>query len=207
MTVLRGTLLTDGRSDQVLVRVIESALKEHRASADVRWADLSQLPRPPRALGDRARAAVELHPCDLLFVHRDAERASRAERKQEIEAALDGHGRPYVCVIPVRMTEAWLLVNADAIAEAAGNPAGARSLRLPPLKKLESLPDPKETLYGLHREACGLNERRTRTFRGQQAVHRVAELTTDFRPLKCLGAYSAFHGELAAILKRLTAES
>ena len=207
MRALRGTLVADGSSDRVLIPVIEWALREHRAFGSVTWANLSVLPQPPKTLADRARAAIELHPCDLLFVHRDAERVSRAERKQEIEAALKGHGRPYLCVIPVRMTEAWLLVNAEAIAEAAGNPAGAQSLRLPSLKKLESLPDPKETLHGLLREACGLDERRTRRFRVQQAVHRVAALTTDFRLLKSLGAYSAFHEELAAVLKQLAAES
>lgn len=37
------------------------------------WADLSRLREPTRTLGNRILVALDLYPCDLLFVHRDAE--------------------------------------------------------------------------------------------------------------------------------------
>jgi hypothetical protein len=44
------------------------------------WADLGRLPRPPAALQNRILAAIDLFPCDLLFVHRDAEREDPEHR-------------------------------------------------------------------------------------------------------------------------------
>ena len=54
-----------------------------------------------------------------------------------------------ICVIPVRMTEAWLLIDEKAIRIAAGNRNGTEILEIPKLHELESLPDPKKLLYEL----------------------------------------------------------
>ena len=78
------------------------------------WADLRAFLKPISALDHKIRAALELYPCDLLFVHRDAEREPRANRVKEIQLAIQRissdffAGRPYICVVPIRMTEAWL---------------------------------------------------------------------------------------------------
>jgi hypothetical protein len=58
---------------------------------------------------------------------------------------------PVVCVIPVKMTEAWLLIDEKAIREAAGNPKGRQPLNLPKPSKTEELSDPKETLKPIFR--------------------------------------------------------
>ena len=54
-----------------------------------------------------------MYPCDLLFVHRDAERESIEQREKEIRESLEKSAMertpPVVRVIPVRMQEAWLL--------------------------------------------------------------------------------------------------
>jgi hypothetical protein len=73
------------------------------------WADLSRLIVRPQGLPGRITRALDLYPCELLFVHRDAEGASRIARVQEITAALGSISTPAVCVVPVRMQEAWLL--------------------------------------------------------------------------------------------------
>ena len=56
-----------------------------------------------------------MYPCDLLFVHRDAERESIEQREKEIRESLEKSAMertpPVVRVIPVRMQEAWLLVS------------------------------------------------------------------------------------------------
>src|ERR1022692_1669929 len=52
------------------------------------WEDLRQMPRPPKTLEARISAAVALDPCEVLFVHRDAENASRHVRRSEIAAAV-----------------------------------------------------------------------------------------------------------------------
>jgi predicted ATPase len=68
-----------------------------------------------------------------LFVHRDAERELLEKRVAEIhsvvsEAAQTKLVPPVVCVIPVRMQEAWFLFDESALRRAAGNPNGKQPL-------------------------------------------------------------------------------
>ena len=69
--------------------------------------------------------SVDLFPCELLFVHRDAEQASIDGRAQEIREALEQcQTPPVVCVIPVRMQEAWLLFDEAALRKVSVRPRG-----------------------------------------------------------------------------------
>ena len=145
--------------------------------------------------------ALELYPCDLLFVHRDAERESREVRAGEIQGSLRRFpGHPAVCVVPVRMQEAWLLFDEPALRLAADNPHGRMPLALPSLDRLEEAADPKEMLYGLLLLASGLRPGRRRRFRPEARVHRIAELIEDFSPLRNLPAFQALEDELAALI-------
>ncbi len=68
------TLLADGSSDQVMMPILEWLLARHGVSRlQGRWADLRSLRTSPSGLAARISAAHRLYPCDLLFVHRDAE--------------------------------------------------------------------------------------------------------------------------------------
>ena len=95
-----------------------------------RWADFSHMPRQNDNAA-RWRIAFEFYPCDVLFVHRDAEAQLPAFRREEVTRALAHTEIPHVPVIPVRMTEAWLLADENAIRRAAGNPNGDEELNLP----------------------------------------------------------------------------
>ena len=95
------------------------------------WADLRHLRNPPSELRRRIEASLELYPCDLLFVHRDAENRPIDQRAAEIVTAAEGLQFPIVRVIPVRMMEAWLLTDEGAIRSAAGNPNGTDPLNVP----------------------------------------------------------------------------
>lgn len=199
--MLRYTLLTDGSSDRALERIIDWVL-EGLMSGNGRtdgikpeWADFSSWRNPPRGLGEKVERAVESFPCDLLFIHRDAERESLDERLKEIEQALDGRqlrGASPVKVIPVRMMEAWLLIDESAIRRAAGNPSSRVDLDLPKLNAIERAADPKHSLHRALRSAYECTGRRRDRFNVDKAVHRVAELIQDFRPLRQLPAFKAF---------------
>lgn len=65
-----------------------------------------------------------------------------------------------VPVIPVRMTEAWLLLDEPAIRTVAGNPAGRASLTLPKHHEAERLPDPKSVLRQALLDAANVTGRR-----------------------------------------------
>lgn len=151
MTTFRYTLVADGPTDACLVYIINWVLgqdsqkrfSEFRGQyADTRW-----FLDPPKGLSDRITAGLRQFPCDVLFVHRDAERESVEKRWREIRDAISSGEPPaHVPVVPVRMTEAWLLIDERAIRRAADNPNGTSELSLPPLRKLEGTPDPKTIL-------------------------------------------------------------
>ena len=202
MTPLRATLVSDGSSDRVLVPVIRWLLDVHASPGvgSVDWAD----PRisAGRSLSERLGAAVESYPCDLLFVHRDAERASLAARQREIRRALSGWSHPAVCVVPVRMQEAWFLFDAAALRTAAGNPGGRMALSLPPARSVEGLPDPKRHLHQLLRRASGLRGRHLERFDPRLHAHRLADVMRDYAPLRRLSAFRVFERELWGVLRQ-----
>jgi hypothetical protein len=99
------------------------------------------------------------------------------------------------------MQEAWLLFDEKAIRNAAGNPNGRTPLNLPVVTELEQLPDPKNDLYELLREASGLHGRRRKRFAVNIAARRVAEFIDDFTPLRTLPAFKALEAEVETIVK------
>jgi hypothetical protein len=198
MCTIRYTLLSDGSSDKALIPILTWLLRHYfgNCAIDPNYADLRRLPRPPRNFSKRIITAVELFPCDLLFVHRDAEDQNRQMRKNEIEHAIfrasEAMTLPHViCVIPVRMGEAWLLFDEDAIRRASGNPNGHIPLDLPNIANLETLPNPKKILYELLQKACELRGRRLRKLNTNKCTHLVAEFIEDFASLRQLSAFIA----------------
>jgi len=204
---LRCTLICDGPSDVALIPVLAWLLRQHCPGyfARWRWADLARLKRPPSHLPDKIVAAVRLHPCDLLFVHRDAEREPRETRVREIEEAVWEVERAYpvppiVRVVPVRMQEAWLLFDEAAIRSAAGNPTGRSPVRLPASSQVEAEPNPKAVLNAAIREASELSERRKRKLNVAERARGVAKYIDDFAPLRELSAFAALEAELRTIV-------
>ncbi len=106
-------------------------------------------------LAERIRQGLRLSGgCDLLIVHRDADSdeetqsAGPAKRADEIREAVDasGYGGMWTGIVPVRMTETWLLLDEKEIRRAAGKPNGTQSLSLPSQSQVESESDPKGCL-------------------------------------------------------------
>ena len=207
MKRLRYTLVADGPSDRSLIPILTWLLRKSCGPRPIHgeFADLRRLPNPPRTLAERIDRGLELYPCDLLFVHRDAERANVEDRMAEIVRALrktKAAPLPVICVIPVRMQEAWLLIDEAALRHAAGNPNGREPLNLPSVGTLEALPDPKDTLHDLLRRASGLRGRRLASFNERLSGHRVAEMIEDFRPLYRLTAFQRLTVEVGRTAKR-----
>lgn len=200
---LRYTLVADGSSDSCLIPILTWLLRESCGQRPIQgeFADLRRLPSPPRTLAERIERSVELFPCDLLFVHRDAERARAEDRVAEIRRAVKqtkAATLPVVCVVPMRMQEAWLLIDDAALRHAAGNPNGREPLNLPSVGALEALPDAKRILHDRLRSASGLQGRRLASFNERLSVHRVAELIEDFKPLYRLSAFQRLAADVAS---------
>jgi hypothetical protein len=206
MNRIRYALLSDGSSDKMLMPVLDWLLRRHcsRYALEPQWADLGRLPQPPTKLPDRIRKTVELYEPDLLFIHRDAEKQLFELRHQQITTALAGlSSLPAVCVIPVRMLEAWLHFDEGAIRKAAGNPNGRMLLQLPPVGSIEALPDPKALLYTMICDASGLASTRLKKLRPQKRAHLVAQSIDDFAPLQGLPAFRALEGELRRVVNAM----
>jgi hypothetical protein len=205
MNELRYTLLSDGSSDRAMLPVLTWLVQQHLTDCAInsQWADLGRLRTRPKTLAERIRWSVKLYPCDLLFVHRDAERESRLTRVTEV---LDAHREasqlesipPVICVVPVRMTEAWLLFDESALRRAADNPNGRQPLVFPRVHELETLPNPKAKLGELWREASGLAGRRRARLRVWP--ERIAGLIDDFSVLRRLSAFEALEADLKLLI-------
>jgi hypothetical protein len=205
---LRYTLLSDGSSDRRLIPVLTWALRACgvRCPIQPEWADLGRLRKPPKGLLQRIVASLELYPCDLLFVHRDAEKLPHVSRVAEILLAVETVSRrrvlsPTICVVPVRMQEAWLLIDEAAIRCASGNPSGRNSLDLPRVSELEAIVDPKSRLHSLLRDAASLGAHRRRKMNLSALTFRVAELIQSYEPLMALPAFALMEGKLKQVVR------
>lgn len=204
MTLLRWTLLSEGSSDQALMPILTWLLDRHFPAVDTKgeWPDLRRLRHPPRDLKTRIRTAIELRPCDLLFVHRDSNAVGPEARRREIlttfEEAFPGHeSRPaLIPVVPVRMMEAWLLFDEAAVRWAAQNASGTMPLQLPPLNRCETIPDPKAMLHVTLRRASGLGSSRQRGLPVRRWVHALAGRIEDFAPLRQLVGFSKLEEDI-----------
>lgn len=191
------TIIVDGTSDAMLRHPVEWAILDIAPSARIRERRVH--PRRHLPIGptvERVRADAR---SALVFVHRDAESASWEDRAAEIPDDV-------VRIVPVRMTEAWFLTDERAIRQASGRPSSSRRLDVPPLRLLETLPDPKRVLDDLLLDAAGPPSGRRRKQYVRDLPRRrqlVAEYTTSFDALRTLGAFGRFLDDLAAALDHL----
>jgi len=209
VTRVRAALATDGSSDHLLVHILRWIWEQH-TEVNIRIDTLDQAFAPPtHRVEDRIGELMRQYPdSDLIFIHRDAEENSSTiydQRTDEIEEALNivrGSKSlpPHVCVIPIRMTEAWLLFDEDAIRAAAGNPNGRMSLNLPALNEIEHR-NAKQELFVALKIASGLSGGRLNRFQPQRHRHLVAEYIDDYSPLKQLSAFQQLEADIIAFIK------
>jgi hypothetical protein len=205
---IRFTLFAEGSTDKALLPILDWALRHDLRVREItsQFADPYNISPPRCRLAKRIREVISLYPADLLFVHRDSDNLPPATRREEIRMAVET-GAPsqrIVPVVPVRMTEAWLLIDETAIRSASGNPRGTMTLDLPRLGAIEDRADPKDVLYTALRQACELKGRRLAKFSPQKAAGIVADRISDFSPLQCLPAFREFQADLSRALDSLS---
>lgn len=202
---LACTLAGDGSADRSLRTVLEWVLGRQPILQDRGF--LVQVAAPGANLRERLAKALRDYPCDVLFVHRDSERDPREKRLEEIRQAVSAAGvSVFVPVVPVRMTEAWLLIDEAAIRQAAGNPNGEVILQLPKAAHLEAVADPKKLLRECLIRASEKVGRRLQQFERDlpERAQRVSELITDFSPLRQLPAFRELERDAGEALSNLS---
>ena len=208
MTPLTYTLLADGTSDRCLMPLINAAIRDAPAAPAEfvdQFADPAGFAGSPESLAERMREAVAAYPCQLLIVHLDAEKEPAENRYAEVtRAAAEVADLPRrVAVVPVRMSEAWLLCDEPAIRRAAGKPNGDAPLDLPP--RPDAVLDPKTVLRDALVTASGKSGRHLRKFRGTlpRRVHLVADYQAGLDPLRSLPEFARFEADLRDVLAAL----
>jgi len=197
------TLVADGVSDVVLLPVLTWSLERQGVQSIVeQWADCRRVLRP-KTLEARLRTALDLYPCDLLFVHRDAEAQDPDLRRQEIAGALDWTTINHVPVVPVRMTVTWLLADESPIRSAAGNPNGRINLNLPNPRTLEQVADPKEALFGALKVASRPGAHRRSRLGVFERIRRIPSYIDDYSALDALAAFRRLQDDVRLAIEHL----
>ena len=181
------TVVADGGTDRLLVPIIDWTI--HRLDPEV---DILEPEFKKRIGSVGAHFESSTRTTMLVFAHRDAEASNIDDRLREFDKVSG-----VVPGVPVRMSEAWLLIDGDAIARAADPRA---TVALPQLNTLENVADPKSELETLLFEAAGSpTGRRGKKFKGSLAKRRVnlASLIKDYSPLESLEAFRRFQSALA----------
>ncbi len=196
MRIYTYTLLTDGSSDEALLPVIDWLIEQHFTDMRFQSQFVRDLGKVGNDLLSRIDATLRQFPCDILIRHRNAEKESHALRYAEVKCAGELRTQCYVPVVPVRMTEAWMLSDECAIRAAAGNRYGKTALDIPEKTQWESLKDPKQVLLDALATASEKSGRALQKFQAQRHRHGVTRLTKSFSALRGLHAFDAFEREL-----------
>lgn len=186
------SVIADGWTDRVLLPVISWAIHRLDPTVDILEPEFAERTGSVEEFfGDYSPSTM------LVFAHRDAEKAAFEDRLREFEQVLSEHNE-VVPVIPVRMSEAWLLIDGAAIAKAADAP-GAR-VAVPKVTTLEKIADPKaeltELLFTAAGSPTGRSGKRFKSSTGKRRVN-LASLITDYSPLESLSAFVEFQSALA----------
>jgi len=148
--------------------------------------------------------------CDLLLVHRDADASQETgsagpeTRRAEIEEAVKDSGftGTWVAIVPVRMTESWLLLDESAIRRVAGKANGNVPLGLPGQMQVESESDPKGCLARALLAASETSGRRRQKFHRDipQMKRLLLEELPVGGPLEHIPSWVRFRNHLLAAL-------
>lgn len=206
MTV-RVLFLSEGTSDQGLVGHVEGIAADLEVAVTVSAPDLRWLrSRVGQSVTDKLRTARELGGTyDLAVVQRDADRGSPDVRKTEIAEAVEAvwPELAHVPVVPVRMLEAWLLLDEQAIREVAGNPRGRVPLDLPKAAAVERVADPKQRLKDTLAKASDCKGRRLAELqqRFPRNRHRLLDLLDRHGPVAAVPSWQTFVSDLSTALR------
>lgn len=187
---LAYAVVADGGTDRLLVPIIQWAV--HRLDPGV---EILEPEFRKRSGGIVEFLATYSTGAMLIFLHRDSESLTLDERLGEFGPV---ERQDVVPVVPVRMSEAWLLFDSSAIARAAGS--RETQVAVPHTGQLENIPNPKGLLDNLLYQAAGApTGRHGRNFKRSIASRRVsvADYIEDYSPLENLAAFRRFQDSLA----------
>ena len=161
-------------------------------------------------------AALDVSGFHLLIVHADADSRTQEDAwAHRIEPGLSKVRQAFqsgqeVCsqlvpVIPIRMTEAWMLADPDSFIQVIGTAASQSEMGMPKRAlQVESLPNPKSELQSIMDKALNDRPRRRRRKRSITELFEPLARIIRLDRLAQVPAYEKFQRELELTLRELS---
>ncbi len=208
-------LYVEGRSDErflpiIVQRTVERILMNHSQS------DIDVLPplvlEPPRDTKERAErilvVARQARGYHILIIHADADHPTPEKARHEriqpgfelVRQTKDGVCNHLVAIIPVRMIEAWMLADGQALQKVIGTDLDAESLGIPKQpQQVEAIIQPKQTLVQAIQNGFARRSRRSRQPNLGSLYEPLAQLI-NLDILQKVPAYQQFIDDLTTTL-------
>ncbi len=174
---------------------------------------IPESPEPSSRAERILRAAQQASGYHALIVHADADHPAADQAMKEriqpgFERVLTERDKDKVCrhlvpIIPIRMTEAWMLADIEALQEVIGTDIDAEGLGISKKSRnIEADTDPKQTIKDAIRNAEALRSSRRRRIKIGSLYEPLAGRIRLER-LQLLSAYRQFADDLAETLAEL----
>ena len=200
--------LCEGSSDTGLIAHLETLLmhfgvQEATGMPDTRKGTIPARLRQLRAEGTEAGI-------DMVFIHRDSDDPDRKGREREIRRGVEESGfpHPFIPVIPVQETEAWLLLDEQAIRDVVAS-KGKQPLRLPKPNAIEGTRNPKEILQKALLAASETSGRRLKKEKNSFKHHRrvLLQRLDPFGAVRNLPSWQCLERDIRRALAQLENQS
>lgn len=211
MTAYTGLFIAEGTSDLPLADLVTGLLASVGVTVRLVRPDFpllgGRVARDVRSRFEAGRQLMAHQPLDVVVIHRDVDVSDRSTRLTEISLALEGTTVQRVPVLPIRTTEAWLLLDEAAIRAVAGNPNGTASLHLPPPAAVERVADPKAALRAALLAAGNATGRRRARLAQRFPQHRrqLLERLDPLGPVRDLSSWGDLENDVTTVAASLAA--
>jgi len=220
MNTIIFALYAEGRTDErflpLIIQRTAIDILIRRGKKIVYVADPAVLvlenPEPSSRAERILRAAQQASGYHALIVHADADHPTAYQAMKEriqpgFERVLTERDKNEVCrqlvpIIPIRMTEAWMLADIEALQEVIGTDLDAERLGISKKRNIESDTDPKQTIKEAVRNAEANSSPRRRRIKLASLYEPLAGRIRLER-LQSLSAYRQFADDLTKTLAAL----
>jgi hypothetical protein len=210
-------LYAEGRTDErflpVIIQRVASRILNQRALTLVEVIEPNVLKPDPEVSGNAERVlsvAQKAAGYDALIIHRDADARTADNARviyfepglQMVQNSQENACRELLPIIPIRMTEAWMMADVEAFLAVVGTSLNAAELGFPSQpRQVETILDPKHELNLILGQVFTRRRRRKRANLGQyyEPLARYIEL----EKLDGVPAFHQFTGDLTNLLHSL----
>lgn len=220
MTALVTALYAEGSTDErflpiVIQRTAVDLISRHsQRLVDVHVPQLIEPEENHTRAENIAAVARQVAGFHLLFVHADADSptADRAWRERiqpglalitQAQAAAEAICADVVPVIPIHMTEAWMLVDHEVLLDVIGTTMQPHQLPRLSAQQIEDIADPKARLVETMQTALASRPKRVRRQRSSSELYEPLGRRIALARLAQLPSYQRFVDDLRQALARL----